>query len=569
MHACKAAVLVICFLVLWIHGECAAGSMSDCPTWTYPTRNNECVCGSHFGYILVCITDMLVTTLNVDFYCVFFSEEFDTTLIASCPYGSRGILPRNVSELSIYCQHLHRKGELCGECEDNYTLPVYSYYLGCVKCEDYKYGWVKFIAAAFLPLTLFYFIVIVFRISATSPTLNGYILVSQIVATPTMMQLLYTFEKQKMGSKVAQEFFKVGIAVYSVWNLDFFRSFYEHLCLYPNITYQQVLILDYAVAVYPLLLILITYILVKLHDNFAIVVWLWRPFHKCLVLFRKQWNIRSYLINALTTFIVLSYVKILNVSFQFLTFSQAYNMTHVAVNKAYWYYDGSVDLASKDYIPYLILAVLMLVIFNIVPLVLLFLYPFKCFQICLNKFTCTNIQLTLQIFMDTFHGCYKHNMRHFAALYLAVRVLNLLFLSVFHYSLYFKMNQLIFVITLALVAKYQPNKCSRSNRVDVVMLIAVICIYLFLDASIADTTDDAFRPRWLTNIVPFISVFIPPSYAAYLAVVQVLPPMSYCHKLIKRSTIIVTKILKFKAKEPSNGSDEEEALLDNKASIYN
>ena len=564
-------MLVICLLVLWFHGECAVGSMSDCPTWTLPKGNNECVCGNRFGYTLVCTTkDMPVTTLNVDFYCVFFSKEFDTTLIASCPYSSRGILPSNVSELNICCEHLHRIGELCGECEDNYTLPVYSYYLGCVKCEDYKYGWVKFIAAAFLPLTLFYFIVIVFRISATSPTLNGYILVSQIVATPTMMHLVYTFKTHKMGSKVAQEAFKVVIAVYAIWNLDFFRSFYKHLCLYPNITYQQVLILDYAVAVYPLLLILITYILVKLHDNFAIVVWLWRPFHKCLVLFRKQWNIRSYLINALTTFIVLSYVKILNVSFQLLTFSQAYNMTHVRVSKAYWYYDGSVDLASKDYIPYLILAVLMLVIFNIVPLVLLILYPFKCFQIYLNKFTCTNFQLTLQIFMDTFHGCYKDNMRHFAALFLAVRVLNLLFLSVFHYSLYFKMNQLIFMVTLALVAKYQPYKCSRRTcRVDMVMLIALICIHLFYATDITDTTDNAFRPHCFTNIVPFISVFIPPSYAVYLAVVQVLPPMSYCRKFIKRSKVIVTKIFKFRAKEPSNGSEEEEALLDNKASIYN
>ena len=563
---------LVCFLlslVLLLHGK-SVSSIPDCPT-----RIDH-----NLGGIIICDLPQDTIIITVNYYCVFFSEEFNTTLIGSCPYGFRGEVAINVADLHVkyrnnHCELLHRKGELCGECEDNYTLPVYSYYLGCVKCEDYKYGWVKFIAAAFLPLTLFYFIVIVFRISATSPTLNGYILVSQILTIPPVIRLMYTANyyysnKSNHEHDVVYTFQKFFITLYAVWNLDFFRSFYKHLCLYPNITYQQVLILDYAVAVYPLLLILITYILVKLHDNFAIVVWLWRPFHKCLVLFRKQWNIRSYLINALTTFIVLSYVKILNVSFQFLTFSQAYNMSHVAVNKAYWYYDGSVDLASKDYIPYLILAVLMLVIFNIVPLVLLILYPFKCFQIYLNKFTCTNFQLTLKIFMDTFHGCYKDNMRHFAALYLAVRVLNLLFLSVFHYSFYFKMIQFIFVVTLALVAKYQPYKCSRRTRVDMVMLLAVICIYLFLDASIADATDEsAFRPHWLTNIVPFISVFIPPSYAVYLAVVQVLPPMSYCRKLIKRSMIIVTKILKFKAKEPCNGSDEEEALLDNKASIYN
>ena len=81
------------------------------------------------------------------------------------------------------------------------------------------------------------------------------------------------------------------------------------LSAFTQVHTHQVLLLDYSVAVYPLLLIFITFILVKLHDKFAFVVYLWRPFHKCLVVFRKQWNIRSSLSNALATFIILSYIK--------------------------------------------------------------------------------------------------------------------------------------------------------------------------------------------------------------------------------------------------------------------
>ena len=307
---------LMCFLqslVLLLHGK-SVSSIPDCPTWTKHNLHG----------IIICDLPQDIIVIDVNFYCMFFSEEFNTTLIGSCSYNIQGKVAMNMSDQHIkyrnsYCERLQRKGELCGECEDNYTLPVYSYYLGCVKCEDYMYGWVKFIAAACLPLTLFYFIVIVFRISATSPALNGYILVNQILIIPPVIRLIYTADYyhsniiNHLEYDVEHAFRQFLITVYSIWNLDFFRNYYKHLCLYPNITYQQVLILDYAVAVYPLLLILITYILVKLHDNFAIVVWLWRPFHKCLVLFRKQWNIRSYLINALTTFIVLSYVKILNV----------------------------------------------------------------------------------------------------------------------------------------------------------------------------------------------------------------------------------------------------------------
>ena len=206
---------------------------------------------------------------------------------------------------------------------------------------------------------------------------------------------------------------------------------------------------------YPLLLIFITFFCVKLHDNFAIVVWFWSPFHKCLVRFRKQWNIHSYLFNALPTFIVLSYVKILNVSFEFLVSSQVYNMKGQSVNKGYWYYDGRVDMTSKEYLPYLILAVSMLLIFNILPLVLLALYPFRHFQGFLNCCLCQKCKIALQIFMDAFHGSYDVSIRdhhHFAALYLALRFFNLLIYVILDSSFRHPLAIVLFVTTLTLVA---------------------------------------------------------------------------------------------------------------------
>jgi hypothetical protein len=135
---------------------------------------------------IICDPNTLTTVITERLICVFFSKELQTTLAGTCPYGFGGVLPRNASDIDLpeeskwSCFHLHRTGQLCGECEENYTLPVYSYNLGCVKCESYKYGWVKFAAAAFLPLTLFYIIVITFRISATSPTLNAFIMINQV-----------------------------------------------------------------------------------------------------------------------------------------------------------------------------------------------------------------------------------------------------------------------------------------------------------------------------------------------------------------------------------------------------
>ena len=521
--------------LLLLQGKCVSSQVeSACPTWTYANskdKDRECLCGSSIGGAVYCVsyTNFSAVNIKLKYFCIFYSEEFNNTLIGTCPYGSGGQVPTEVSELknNKMCSYLHRKGQLCGQCEDNYTLPLYSYYLGCVKCKDYNYGWIKFIAIAFIPLTFFYIIVIVFRISATSSTLNGYVLCSQLWATPTMMHMVYTENLVGNGlyevSPNTQLFVQCVIAFYSIWNLDFFRSFYEQICLYPNLTYQQVLMFDYAVAVYPLLLILITFILVKLHDNFAIVVWLWRPFHRYLFLFRKQWNIQSYLINAFATFIVLAYVKILNVSFEFLIMSHIYNIQGQSVSKAYWYYDGRVNMEAKEYLPYLLLSLLMMIIFNIFPLVLLALYPFKCFQRLLNSacFPCLRVKLALHIFMDAFQGCYEDNYRHFATLYLALRFINLLLLSVFSYYHYFSVVLFPLTITLALVAKFQPYKCKRSNTIDIFWLLLLVT-----GCNTRNTTlvgHGMTFPHWLSQVIYAIFVLISVSYILVIILARIIP----------------------------------------------
>ena len=89
-------------------------------------------------------------------------------------------------------------------------------------------------------------------------------------------------------------------SIFSIWNLDFFRSLYLPFCLHPAMTTVQALALDYAIAVYPLVLITISYLLVELHDHdFKIIVWLWNPYHKCFTCLRREWNIKLSLIDAL------------------------------------------------------------------------------------------------------------------------------------------------------------------------------------------------------------------------------------------------------------------------------
>ena len=548
-----------------------SSDLPTCPIWTYPSPpHNECVCGSSLEDIVICNSEAQTVQLTVKFFCLmlFNSKGVTTTLLGTCPYGNRGILPKNathnISEDPRLCSHFNRKGRLCGECAENYTLPAYSYYLGCVKCENYNNGWIKFIAAAFLPLTFFYIVVIIFRISVTSSTLNAFIMINQISASPPVIRHIYSSNlvaDRHHVSYLTQFFVQFSIAIFASWNLDFFRSWYGYICIYPDLNYQQVLLLEYAIGVYPLFLILLTFFLVKLHDNFAIVVWFWRPFHRCLVVFRRQWNTQSYLVHALATFIVLSYVKILNTSFEFLIPSQLYDVEGNRIHKAYWYYDGRVDMTSKSYLPYLVLALFMLLFFNMFPLALLAFYPFKCFQRLLEFCLSQKCKLALQIYMDSFHGCYEdtvHDYRHFATLYLAVRFLNLLMSSVFIYNLYLLVTALLFVFTLALVAKFQPYKCKRNNTVDIVLLLAVITSYMSSSMRYAGRF---MYPKWLSGITTFILVLILHCYMVFLILARVLPMAVKCFKKCK--ILLMSRIM------ASIVNIEDRALLDHGFSNYN
>ena len=134
-------------------------------------------------------------------------------------------------------------------------------------------------------------------------------------------------------------------------------------------------------------------------------------------------------------------------------------------------------MASKGYIPIPLQALFMLLLFNVFPLVLLTLYPFKHFQRLLDLCLSQKSRLVVQIYMDSFHGCYEdtaHDYRHFATLYVAVRFLNLLMASVFNYTLYLPAAALVFIFALALIDKFQPYKNKRNNTVDIILLLTII-----------------------------------------------------------------------------------------------
>ena len=324
-----------------------------------------------------------------------------------------------------------------------------------------------------------------------------------------------------------------------MWNLDFLRLVYSPFSLNPSISTLQILALDYAVAAYPLFLIVVTYFIVELHDNdFRIVAWLWKPFRYCFACYRRQWDIRTSLVNSFATFFLLSYVKFLSVSFDLLIPVYLYNVHGETIGEKYLYYDGTIEYFGKQHLPYAILAIVVLILVNLLPVVLLLLYPCQCFQKLLNF--CGLRCHALHIFIDVFQGCYKnrtdgtYDRRWFSAVYLLVR---LAFLAVWAMTQSYLMGcffeAMLLTLTATLVGVVQPYKSSVHNAVDVVLILA----FALLNSSAAINlvaTIERYSYRWQSGVLMGIFGLVPLFYISIVALYWLLLRKRFPQKLYSK-----------------------------------
>ena len=190
---------------------------------------------------------------------------------------------------------------------------------------------------------------------------------------------------------------------YSLWNLDPLRSAFPDICL--NVDTLQAFALDACIAVYPLVLILLSYLLFELYDhNVWFIVFIWKPFYWLLRLFHDNWDIRTSVIDSFATFFLLSFVKVLTVSTDLMFFTSVHELLS---NKSHYrlYYDANVQFFRGHHLPYALLSSTLLIFLIIIPTLILIFYPFQWFQRCLSYY-----QIRwhfLHAFVDSFQGCYK------------------------------------------------------------------------------------------------------------------------------------------------------------------
>ena len=130
-------------------------------------------------------------------------------------------LPRYPEDLNNFtCNLMRRTGILCGKCLPNHYPLAYSFNLTCIPCPHARWNWFKYIMAAYLPLTLFYFIVVLFKINITTSHLFSVVYYCQTLTMPLVLRNIIIDEVARDTNTAYSTTASILIGLYGVWNLD-------------------------------------------------------------------------------------------------------------------------------------------------------------------------------------------------------------------------------------------------------------------------------------------------------------------------------------------------------------
>ena len=508
---------------------CSSENDDTCPPGLF-CENGECECGVYPHHFISCNGTISKVLRS---YCVNFDLAKNLTLVGQCLHNTidnhdeeDGLqplyrqLPTDIHQLSsIMCGSLNREGVFCGKCQAGHYPLAYSFNMTCIPCPQTRRNWVRYIMAAYLPLTFFYVGIVLCKVNLISSHLFALVYFCQATSMPFLLRGNF-LAILKDTNPYYVEAAKVVLSLYGVWNLDFFRPFYSDLCLGTG--ELPTLALDYGIAVYPLLLIVISYLLIlQFKANNRAITFIWRPFRAFLSFLGKKWDPnKTSVIDAYATFFFLSNIKFLSVSFDLLIPVPVYQLYPDHYNYTLGlYYAGSIHYFDKHHLPYAILAIVMLLCFVILPTILLTIYPLQFFQKCRGPHHKHCVLST------SFYSCYKdgsHNTRDFRC-FASVSM----WIRLFQFALFIIPDKVIFLTMLTmtvmghatLVAVFQPFKSSTSHpKLNAVNVLFLQFLTLFCLAIVVVNFAAFMSPQFVlfSSVLAFLFGSLPVFYTVVL-----------------------------------------------------
>lgn len=237
---------------------------------------------------------------------------------------------------------------------------------------------------------------------------------------------------------------------------------------------------------------------------------------------RKTWEIKPSMINVFTTFLFLSYNKILSVSFDLLVFVCPYDSSGHHVEK-FLFYDATIRYFGSQHRLYGAMAIIIYLLFALLPFLLLLLYPMKCFQRCLNHFRLSSI--LLHSFADSVTGHYTdgtepgtRDYRYFAAILLFLPKLLYVSYAITLNIYYYILGGFVIASFCLILTICQPYKKTYKHYRKVTIVIFILVMLTHFMVIGVDFAQIKMHQAYGVSlyILSFIS-FIPTLYLTVMA----------------------------------------------------
>ena len=353
-----------------------------------------------------------------DGFCVTYSSQEDEFYGGYCPFKHResnksrqfSELPSHPDEVNdAVCGPYHREGLLCGICANGHGPAVYSYDLKCANCSKLSEGnsIILFLFLEFVSGALFFFFVVIFRLSVTSGPLLGYVLFCQVFAF-WQAQKRYIYDYIEMHSSGAvKAMLKFSLTISDIWRVNFLKTVIPSFCVSERLTGIHIQILGLVTAINPIVLFIITCILMQLHArNYRTIHILWRPFSFVL----KKINITTVtsdaVLHALATLTFMSTSDVLQYTAAIVTGTSVRKGTDCSIYKNVMYFDPSITWLSQKHLVYVVVALIPFTLLVLIPSFLLLIYPTRIYRY-LSRCLSARKRLAITAYVEAIHNCFK------------------------------------------------------------------------------------------------------------------------------------------------------------------
>ena len=447
--------------------------------------------------------------LRVD-YTMTLDKDTNQTVVALGVYGYDNyttikdrvytLVPNDSQDLNEkICSPNNRKGFLCEDCIDGFGPTAY--FPQCANCT--KLSSVKrlalFLTLKILPITVMFFLLVVFRKNFTHGPMFGYIIYCQCytmsvrLVMPFNQLILHLHESYRWITDTS-------LFLSTYWDMDY-SPLFGSFCISQSLNSHDVILLNFISVLYPLVLMVFTYLCIRLHiSNIWPVTLICKPCSTILSKVSRRFSATDSIIHAYSTLLILSFSTLNYNSFQLLKATNIFNSTGTR-------YEGvllnrpSIPLNSHTYMLYVAVVLVLMLNLGVLPTALLCIHSVKMFRRKLDSCCSQRVQIAFNIFVDTLQGTFKDGLngtrdyRSLPAVIALLVMLSAVLGAVGHTLNFFLIPVFTVILVLAsiLVAFARPCKTLSTNislsfHLGWIAVMAILLLHFIYDNGAIDST---------------------------------------------------------------------------------